>query len=491
MSKEVDPQQRDRGEDEERLTPGPIGAPPSGEEEEAVPFDDLVARMQTETMSAPEIAEAVEQQEAADAADTLEDLPQAEAAEVLGEMEMQAAADALAEMEVPLAVSVIEDLVDEGEIGYAGKLIALMASDDAADLLQGMDEKHREGLLAGLPGLQATKLRRLIGYDRESAGGIMTTDFIVLREHMNVAQATDVVRRQTVPDEIHYLPVVDRDERLVGIIGLRTLLIAKPDQRIADLMDGEVDTLTPNMDREEVARAFDRYDYTMMPVVDPSRRLLGVVTFDDIIDIIRREQTEDVQRAVGAGAEEAVYSPLDVKIKSRFPWLLVNLCTSTVAAVVVLQFEDLITELAILAVLMPVIANQAGNAGQQSLAVTLRGIVLDQIRTGRVGPLVAREAMVGAFNGIVGGLLVGGGLAIFSTVVKGASWQLGLVAAIAMAISLSLGCFMGSAMPILIRRLGLDPATGSTIFLTMTTDTMSFVTFLSLARLLSKWLLPV
>jgi magnesium transporter len=184
-----------------------------------------------------------------------------------------------------------------------------------------------------------------------------------------------------------------------------------------------------------------------------------------------------------------VYSPLSEKIKSRFPWLLVNLCTSTVAAVVVLQFEDLITELAILAVLMPVIANQAGNAGQQSLAVTLRGIVLDQIRTGRVGPLILREAVVGLFNGIIGGVLVGIGLALFASTVDGASWRLGLVAAIAMSISLSLGCFVGSAMPILIRRFGLDPATGSTIFLTMTTDTMSFVTFLSLARILSKWLL--
>jgi magnesium transporter len=459
------------------------------EDESISPYDDLVARLAREHMSAPQIAEAMERQDAADAADTLEDLPETEAADVLSEMEAQAAADALAEMEVPLAVSVIEDLVDEGEISYAGKLISLMASDDAADMLQGMDRKHQEHMLTGLPGAQATKLQRLIGYDKESAGGIMTSDFIVLRDDRLVAQATDVVRQQNVPDEIHDLPVVDHDAQLVGIVSLRTLLISKPEQRIADLMDREVDTLVPEMDREKVAHDFDRYDYTMMPVVDPLRRLLGVVTFDDIIDIIRREQTEDVQRAVGAGAEEAVYSPLSEKIKSRFPWLLVNLCTSTVAAVVVLQFEDLITELAILAVLMPVIANQAGNAGQQSLAVTLRGIVLDQIRTGRVGPLILREAVVGLFNGIIGGVLVGIGLALFASTVDGASWRLGLVAAIAMSISLSLGCFVGSAMPILIRRFGLDPATGSTIFLTMTTDTMSFVTFLSLARILSEWLL--
>jgi magnesium transporter len=210
---------------------------------------------------------------------------------------------------------------------------------------------------------------------------------------------------------------------------------------------------------------------------------------DDVIDIIRAEQTEDVQRAVGAGAREAVYSPLKVKVRSRFPWLLINLFTSTVAAVVVLMFSDLFEELAILAALMPVIANQAGNAGQQSLAVTLRGIVLHEVRPERVWPLLAREASVGLINGIIGGLLVGIGLALFGEFVTGASWRIGVVAAIAMMASLSIGCFVGSSMPILIRRVGLDPATGSTIFLTMTTDTVSFLTFLGTASMLQQWLL--
>lgn len=467
----------------------PAEAPRIEDASELSPYDELVARLMSGPLDVTRFADAVERQEAADAADTLEDLEGDEAAEVLVKMEAQAAADALAEMERPLAARVIEDLVDEENIAYASRLLGLMADDDAVDLLQEIDDKHREALLNRLPYAQVIKLRQLLGYDSESAGGIMTTDYVALRSDMTVGQAIELVRGTSIPEDLHHLLVTRPDGTLMGLLGLRDLIVHSPEERISDLVDESVDAINVNMDREAVADAFDRYDYAILPVVDSAGRLMGVITFDDVFDILQQEQTEDVQKVVGAGAEEAVYSTLSEKIKSRFPWLLVNLFTSTVAAIVVLQFDELISELAILAVLMPVIANQAGNAGQQSLAVTLRGIVLDQVRTRRVWPLLVREAAVGAFNGLVGGVLVGLGLGLFSTLVKGASWQLGLVAAIAMAVSLALGCFVGSSMPILMRRLGFDPATGSTIFLTMTTDTISFFTFLSLAQLLSGWLL--
>jgi magnesium transporter len=249
-------------------------------------------------------------------------------------------------------------------------------------------------------------------------------------------------------------------------------------------------TVRPQADREEVAREFERYNLAMMPVVDEKERLIGIVTVDDVIDIITAETTEDVQRTVGAGAGEAVYSGVSVKFRGRFPWLVVNLGTSLMAAMIVLQFDHLISELAVLAVLMPVIANQAGNAGQQSLAVTLRGIVLDEVRAERVWPLLLREAAVGLINGTLGGTLIGLGLGLLGLIfpqMEG-GWRLGVVAGVSMALALATGCFCGSTIPILMRRLKLDPAHGSTIFLTMITDSLSFFTFLGCAQLASDWL---
>jgi magnesium transporter len=458
----------------------------SDDADDIQPFDSLLTQ---DRVNAPALATAMEQQEAPDAADALESLEEDQAVEVLGEMDDQLAADALTEMQVPLAVGVLDDLIDD-DANYAALLLELMAPDDAADLLQALDPERRSKALGAMDAPAAKELAALLHYDEESAGGIMTTDFLTLRDDMSVQKAIDFVRSSPVSEGTHSALVIDKAGRLTGVVPLRKLLIVRTADRIGDIMDPGVHVVTTDTDREHVAHEIDRYGCDMMPVVDAQGRPLGIVTVDDVIDIIRAEHTEDVQRSVGAGAREAVYSPLGTKIKSRFPWLLVNLFTSTVAAFVVLQFEDLIESLAILAVLMPVIANQAGNAGQQSLAVALRGIVLDEVRSARVWPLLGREAVVGFLNGVAAGVLVGGGLALVSALFwEDHNWRVGVVAGLAMMFSLSIGCFVGSSMPILLRRYGFDPATGSTIFLTMTTDTISFFTFLGLAQLLSEWLL--
>ena len=454
------------------------------------PEDNRVAELLQHTIDLPVLASAVEQQEAADAADTLETLDEDEAAEVLEQMEVESAAAALSQMQIPLAVGVLDDLLLREDLRYVGDLLDHMAPDDAADLIQAIDDPEKSTrLLDAMTTERAAEVVHLLSYDEETAGGLMTTDFLALHNDETVQGAIEFIRSVEIDEAVHTAMVIDRHDRLMGIMRLRRLLLAKPTEQIEDLMDRGVKAVRPDVDQEDVAREFDRYDFEIMPVVDHNNRLLGVITVDDVIDIIRAEQTEDTQKLVGAGAEEAVYSTSWEKFKGRFPWLLVNLFTSTLAAIVVLQFEDLIGELAILAVLMPVIANQAGNAGQQSLAVTLRGIVLDQIHTDSISSLLRREATVGLINGIVGGVLVGIGLTLLSPLVSGAGWRLGMVAAIAMSGALMLGCFVGSSMPILMRRAGFDPATGSTIFLTMTTDSMSFFAFLGLAQLFSGWLL--
>lgn len=438
-------------------------------------------------LDVPELALAVEQQEPADAAITLEQLPETEATEVLEEMDISAAADALAHMITPLAVSVVEDLIDEDE-SYAAQIVAHMADDDAADLVQALPEEYQARLLEKTPPARALKLRQLMKYDEQTAGGMMTTDLLSVPESFTLQEAVDRIRSNEVAESATHVFVTDASRRLVGIVSLRRLLVGRPTERIADIMDREVDAIYPNLDREEVAREFERYDYQMLPVIDAQRRLLGMVTVDDVLDIIRAEHTEDAQRMVGAGAEEGVYSSVREKFRGRFPWLCVNLLTSSSAALVVSRFEGIIAELAILAALMPLIANQAGNAGQQALAVTLRGIVLDQVRVGRVGQLLLKETTVGLINGMLAGVIVGSFIAILELFLGHASWRLGLVAAMAMSGALAIGTFVGALLPILMRRLGFDPATASTIFLTMVTDTVSFLVFLGLASLMWNWL---
>ena len=305
---------------------------------------------------------------------------------------------------------------------------------------------------------------------------------------MLVREAVELIRNADPDAETEHVFVVDADGRLTGIVGLRLLVIAQAHERIADICNRHVDAIRSDVDSEAVALEFEKYDHRVLPVVDERDHLLGVVTVDDVLDSIRAEGTEDAQKMVGAGREEMVFSSVGDKLKGRLPWLVVNLMTSAIAALVVLQFESLIAEVAVLAVLMPVIANQSGNAGQQSLAVTLRGIVLDQVNSKVAGRLLVRESVVGLINGAIAGVLVGGLVTVVSIAAGEGSWRLGAIIAGSMTCSLTAGTFAGTGLPMLMRRFGADPATASTIFLTMITDSLSFLIFLGMASALSGWI---
>jgi magnesium transporter len=487
VEREFESEDRTRPEELETETPPTRSSTVIENPAEASPEDDRVARLLQHTIDLPILASAVEAQDPADAADTLEKLDEGDAADVLEEMDVANAADALSHMVGPLALSVLEDLVEE-DPGYAAALIESMPTDDAADLLQLAPDEIAEAILRRMSSAGQMALRRLLAYDEESAGGLMTPDVFKIDEEMTVIEAVQALRDAESKEETHSIFVVDAEERLTGMLGFRRLVLAGPNERIGDVCDREISAIPPDLDREMVAMEFEKYDYLVLPVVDADGRLLGAITVDDVLDSIRAEGTEDAQMMVGAGREEMVFSSTGEKLRSRIPWLIVNLVTSSIGAMVVFQFEGLIAEVAILAVLMPVIANQSGNAGQQSLAVTLRGIVLDQVNNKVASRLLFRESVVGAINGLIAGLLVGtlvGGISIIS---GSGTWKLGVVIAISMICSLTIGTFTGTALPMLMRRLGADPATASTIFLTMVTDSLSFLIFLGTAASLSGWL---
>lgn len=463
-----------------------------GSDGEAMPEDHAVATLLEHSIDVPVLAAAVEQQRPADAADTLEGLveegEEGDAGHLLVAMDDRKAAEALSHMELPLAVGVLDDLIDEGRVDYAALLVELMAPDDAVDLLQSMDPAAREQCLAAMTRATAAGLHRLLGYDEETAAGLMTTRFLSLREQMTVGRATDAVREFDLPEEITHLPVLDREHRLAGVIGLRTLLVSRDALMVGDLMERHPRAIRADVDREDVAREFVRHDVHMMPVVDDLDRVLGIITVDDVIDAIREEQTEDVQRTVGAGKQEMVYSSVLEKFRGRFPWLAMSVAMMVPSAIVVRRFEGLIGELAVLAVLMPIVAAVTGNAGHQALAVTLRGIALAEVRPGRVAPLIRREALAGIFNGLAVGIVMAGGVAVLGLLWDFIDWRVGVVGGVATAGSIIAGTTAGSAIPLLMRRLGFDPAQSAAILLIMITDAIAFAAFLGLAYAMFPWL---
>jgi magnesium transporter len=448
--------------------------------------DEHVADLMSHTIDILALATAVTKQKAADAADTLEDLPDDEAAEVIELMEDQSAADALAEMEVPLAVTIIEDLSEDSRTKYASTLLALLAPDDAVSIIRGLDVEYIEPLFVSMPVGYARKLRQLCDYEEESAAGIMTTDFVSLFKEMTITEVVEVLREKELPEHVQDLPVIDKSDKLVGVVSLRALLIGLSEATVSETMEHKVAAVHSDTDREQVAREFDRYGYEMLPVVDASDRLLGIITVDDVIDIIEEEQTEDVQKTVGAGAGEAVYSGVGEKLKGRMPWLLVSAVMMLPATYVVLGFESMIKEFALLAVFMPLIAALAGNAGHQALAVTLRGIVLDEVRPDRIFPLIRRELVVGLVTGTAIGSIVALLLWLFG---NGAlETRLGLIFACAMIVSMGISTLTGAAIPLVMKRVGADPAQASAIFLIMITDAMAFSTLLGFAWLTLQWM---
>ena len=432
------------------------------------------------------IAEAIEDQDAPDAADSLERLEPEDSAEVLQEMEDLAAAEALAHMVPALAASVFPDLSDAD----AARLLEMMAPDDAADILPLLPEARRAELIGLMHPKRAAVLGQLVKWDPESAAGIMTTEIGVVRRGLTIGQAIGFLKHHKATEDQHELYVVDEEKRLIGAISLRDLLVIDDDEAVSGHMRDVDHPLRVEMDREDVAREFSRYDLVTAPVLDERGRVLGMVTIDDVVDIIEAEAAEDALKQVGAAGDEAVHSGLRKKLRSRVPWLLVNLVTSQAAAAVILLANDLIELIPLVAAVFPVIANEAGNAGMQSFALTLRGLVSGEVRADLLGRLLVREAMFGLVAGLVIGVVFAAVLAALGLGgVAGAGWRLGAVAGVAMAGSLWAACLAGVTMPIAMERIGVDPASASSIFLTMITDVVAFSTFLGLVFVAKDWIL--
>jgi magnesium transporter len=305
----------------------------------------------------------------------------------------------------------------------------------------------------------------------------MTTAVVTVTTWVTLAGALDSVRQQSEEvEDFFQVYCLDRDGRLAGVLTFQRLVLSRPDAAVADVMEPPVVVATPDQDQEEVARLMARYNVAAVPVVDHVGRLLGQITFDDVIDVVEAETTEDLLRLSGVSAHEELAAPWHRAVRARLPWLYVNTVTAFLAAAVVYLFQDTIAALVLLTVYMPIVAGQGGNAGTQALAVTVRRIALGLIPPGQGGRVIVKEVLVGAANGLAVGLLVG----VVATVVRGTP-MLGLVVALAMWGNLMIAGLVGSTVPLVLHRLGADPAVSSSVFVTPVTDAFGFLLLLGLA----------
>ncbi len=426
-----------------------------------------------------ELPERVAGMHPSDIADVVASLgPESRQVEILKALSAEVASETLAEME---DYEHRAELLTALDSKRGAALLRELADDDAADLLGEMEPLERDRMLAALPSAEAGEIRDLLRYDEETAGGIMTTALVAVRTTATAAEAIAEVRRQGREVEDFYTVfVVDRRGRLRGSVALAELVLADPAAAVAALVEPLPAVARPDTDQEEVGRVMGRYNLVSIPVVDESEVLLGQITFDDVIDVIEAETTEDILRLAGVSEEEEVMAGWLESVRSRLPWLTLNLVTAGAAASVILTFEEVVGRWTFLAFLMPVIAALGGNTGTQALAVTIRRIAIaDEIRPHHFR-VVWKEVEVGLLNGFVLGAL----FALFALLWEGGDPRIGIVVLLAMWANIIVAGFAGALVPTLLNRIGVDPAVASSVFVHTLTDLVGFVMVLTLASAL-------
>lgn len=360
------------------------------------------------------------------------------------------------------------------------KIFTYMSKDDIADILGNLAISSRKRLLNLMKVSDSKEISMLLGYDTDTAGGIMTTEYIALYENMTTSEALSKIKEIAPRTEvIDTVFVLNRNKVLVGIADLRDILVAPNDEVLKDIMDDNFISVHAEDDQEEVFLQARKYALKVVPVVNRKNALLGIITVDDIMEVVVEEYSEDLLKMGGIGDNvEEIGGKLNLSIKRRFPWLVVNLATAFIATVAISLFDTTISQVAALAAIMTIVSGMGGNAGAQTLSLAIRGISLGEINLKDDWLLVTKEVLVGLINGILIGSLAG--IYIY---VRYANIYLSLVVLLALTINLIIAGISGYIIPLLLKKLGFDPALSSSIFLTTLTDTGGFFVFLGLATL--------
>jgi len=378
---------------------------------------------------------------------------------------------------VYLDSQVREELLSAMPAATVATIIADLDSDDALDLILDLDPVFQKEILQKLSSKNRLALEEGLNYPEDSAGRLMQREYVAIPEFWTVGKTIDYLRAaaEDLPDEFYDLIIIDPYYHVVGEIPLNKLVRAKRPEKIRDLSLDDIHIVKATMDQEEVARLFRREGIGSAPVVDDDNRLIGVITIDDVIDVIDEEAQEDILKL--AGVEESdLYSNFFKSTTSRFKWLFINLLTAILASYVISFFDGTIEEIVALAILMPIVASMGGNAGTQAMTVAVRALATKELSNSNMLRIVTKETMMGALNGVGFALIMG---------VVAALWfynpMLGVVIGVAMIVNLICAGLFGALIPIVLDKMGADPAVSSSIFLTTVTDVVGFLGFLGLA----------
>lgn len=429
-----------------------------------------------ETGRPGEILEVLEQHHPADAADLLEVLPRntlGETADLLGE---KFPTPILIEMRDEYREIVVDNLPDE----HLAETINSLESDDAALLFDDLEEDRQNRILDSLKSGEREELERVMSFDEETAGRLMQRDFLAAPEFWTVGQAVDHARdnAEDLPDVFFEIYIIDPAFRVLGAVSLHTIMRNKRNVPLGEIMRPITVEISPEMDQEEVAYLFQKYDLTSAPVVDESGRLSGMVTIDDVVDVIQEENREDLLALSGVSSADAFDTILST-FKSRAPWLAVNVLTAFVASLVISVFADTIDQIVALAVLMPVVVALGGNAGSQTLAVSVRALAERELSGSTTRRAIFREGVAALLNGLVFSLAVAVIAFLWFQEIR-----LSIVIALAMLATFLWAGLSGIIIPLTLKRLGADPAVASSVFLLTTVDIIGFLSFLGLATVI-------
>lgn len=400
------------------------------------------------------------------------------------------------------AISEMDDETNPGKIltllrpQVASELIEELAPDDAADLLAQVSEETKERILSFVPDEEETVIAQLLEYDEESAGGLMNPEVVYVGHQMTKLEALrQVVDQSEDMDDFYTIYVVDDDHRLRGYLSFRSLFLSRNNELVENVMDPDIVFVYVDTDQEEVAKSMSQYNLPTLPVIDADKTLLGRITFDDIMDVMEEEKTEDTLKFAGVSEGAKIRGGWFDSVKSRIPWLMVNLITASTAMLVVGFFSSTIEKIALVASLMPIIAGVGGNGATQTLAVTILRISTDGIPPRKALGVILKEIAVGAMNGFMIGAIAAMAVALynanFNPQLEGnvqLEIMVGVVVFCAMFGNLILAGFAGSFIPITLERLGIDPAVASSILITAFTDIIGYLLLFGLA---SRILLPL
>ncbi|MDB2104086.1 magnesium transporter [Clostridium paraputrificum] len=365
------------------------------------------------------------------------------------------------------------------------KILGEMSSDELTDLVGVLDEEEIKDVLKKINEEDRKDVYKLLSYEPDTAGGIMATEFVSIRENKTIEKTLKYLQKEA-PDaeSAYYLYVINKENVLKGVVSLRDIVCNDFDTKIYEITNTNVISVPYYMDQEEVASKFEKYGFMTMPVVDENNKILGIVTVDDIVEVMQEETTEDIHRLGGVDEEEKVDGSLRDSVKSRLPWLIVNLITAILAASVVGAFEGTISQVVTLATFMPIVAGMGGNAGTQSLTIVVRGIALGELDKDNGMRIFIKELLVGLVTGIVIGAIIA---------VLGFIWErnfvFGIVIGVAMILNMMVATMSGFIVPVILKKLKVDPALASAVFVTTVTDVLGFFFFLGLATMFISYLI--